>query len=213
MGKYTVTQSQYVNLTGKKNPSFFCAEGGGKEKVQGLNTDDFPVERVSWEDAQECIKLMKAPQGMRRVSLPSEAQWEWGARGGRGNGRAFYWGDTLNGDKANCVGNYPYGTERKGPSLERPTPVGSYEEKSRHAWGLCDMSGNVWQWCEDYYGDYGQLPRGRNPVQRVKQSNDRRVLRGGSWFNYSRYCLSAFRNDDAPDNRSNYNGFRVVLLP
>jgi formylglycine-generating enzyme required for sulfatase activity len=213
LAKYTVTQAQYVKLTGKPNPSGFCADGLGKDKVQGLNTDDFPVEQVSWNDAQECIKSMKAPQGMKRICLPSEAQWEWAARGGKGNGRAFYWGDVLNGDKANCHGNYPYGTETKGAYLGRTAKVGSYETEARHPWGLCDMAGNMCQWCEDYYGDYAQLPRGKNPVQTVKQSDDCRVLRGGSWYFSPRYCRCAIRNSYAPDNRNYSLGLRVVCLP
>jgi sulfatase modifying factor 1 len=213
LAKYTVTQAQYVKLTGKKNPSWFCADGAGKDKVQGLNTDDFPVEQVSWNDAQACIKSMKAPQGTKRVCLPSEAQWEWAARGGKGNGRAFYWGDVLNGDKANCNGVYPYGTETKGAYLDRTEKVGSYEAVARHPWGLCDMAGNVYQWCEDYYGEYAQLPRGNNPVQTVKQSEDLRVLRGGSWVYITWCCRCAYRNYFAPDDCVYSIGFRVAVLP
>ncbi len=213
MGKYTVTQAQYVKLTGKKNPSAFSADGSFKERVQGMDTDEFPVEMVSWDDCQECIKSMKAPQGLKKLSLPSESQWEWAARGGLGNGWAYYWGDVLNGDKANCDGNYPYGTETKGQYLGRTTKVGSCETKARHPWGLCDMAGNVYQWCEDYYGPYLKLPGGKNPIQTEKQSNDRRVLRGGSWNRLPVNCRSAYRNFDAPVNRVYNSGFRVVALP
>ena len=191
MAKTEMTQAQYVKLTGKQNPSNFSAEGDGKFAVAGLNTNDFPVEGVSWEGAQACIKGMKAPAGMKRIGLPSEVQWEWAARGGRGNGRAFYWGDELNGDKANSNGEFPYGTPTKGSYLERTTKVGSYETKAAHPWGLCDMHGNVYEWCEDYYGAYAKLPGGKNPAQTVEQLGDLRVLRGGSWFNYSSYCRSA----------------------
>jgi len=211
MAKMEMTQGQYVKLTGKKNPSWFCADGDGKDKVKGINTDEFPVENVSWYDAKECIKEMKLPSGMKKVGLPSEAQWEWACRGGRGNGRAFYWGDVLNGDKANSNGNYPYGTTTKGTYEARTTKVGSYETKAPHPWGLCDMYGNVWEWCEDYYGEYAKLPGGKNPVQTSKQSNDVRVLRGGSWFYLSWFCRSAFRNYGAPGNRINNFGFRVVF--
>jgi formylglycine-generating enzyme required for sulfatase activity len=213
MAKYKMTQSQYVKLTGKKNPSHFSAEGGGKDKVKGLNTDDFPVERVSWDDAQECIKQMKVPSGLKRVCLPTEVQWEWAARGGRGNGRVFYWGDELNGDKANCAGSNPYGTTTKGNYLKRTTKVGSYEREAPHPWGLCDMAGNVFDWCEDWDGPYERLPTGTNPVQTTKQSSDRRVLRSGSWVAFPRGCRSASRYSHAPDVRVYFIGFRVVLLP
>ena len=213
MAKTEMTQGQYVRLTGKKNPSYFCADGEGKEKVRGKNADEFPVEDVSWEDAQACIKGMKVPQGMKRIGLPSEAQWEWACRGGKGNGRAFSFGDVLNGDKANSDGTIPYGTATKGSYLERTEKVGSYAAMAPHPWGLSDMHGNVWEWCEDYSGAYDKLPRGKNPVQTVKQSDDRRVLRGGSWYSDPALCRSAFRNDYAPDYRNDFLGFRVVVLP
>jgi formylglycine-generating enzyme len=215
LAKHKMTQAQYVKLTGKMNPSWFCADGKGKDKVSGLNTDDFPVDSVSWDDAQECIKSMKAPQGMKALSLPSEAQWEWAARGGLGNGRAFYWGNSLNGDKANCYGDFPYGTETKGAYLKRTEKVGSYEAKAPHPWGLCDMAGNVFDWCADYFGDYANLPRGKNPVQTAKPPNGRRVVRGGGFCYEGADCRSAFRYFPgfAPDVRINFYGFRVALLP
>jgi formylglycine-generating enzyme len=218
MGKYEVTQGQYVKLTGQKNPSWFCADSGGKEKVAGKNTDEFPVESVSWKDAHECVKAMMVPQGQKKVGLPSEVQWEWAARGGKGNGRAFYWGDVLNGDQANCDGSSPYGTTTKGPNLRRTTKVGRVESEAAHPWGLCDMAGNVWEWCEDYYGAYERLPGGKNPVQTIiqlqtiKQSGDRRVLRGGSFYDSPRSCRSALRFSGAPANRDFGYGFRVVCL-
>lgn len=213
MAKYALTQAQYVKLTGKKNPSWFCADGGGKSHVQGMNTDEFPVENVSWDDAHACLKVMKTPAGMKLIGLPSEVQREWAARGGRGNNRAFYWGNELNGDKANCNGNGPYGTTTKGAYLSRTAKVGSYESRSPHPWGLCDMVGNVWEWCEDYYGPYEKLPLGKNPVQREEQEKSRRILRGGSWYLDSWICRCAMRSTFAPDYRDNSLGFRVVVLP
>jgi formylglycine-generating enzyme required for sulfatase activity len=213
MATYKMTQSQYIKLTGKENPSYFSADGGGKDKVKGLNTDDFPVERVSWDDAQECIKQMKVPSRLKRACLPSEVQWEWAARRGRGNERAFYWGDELNGDKANCDGSvFPYGMTTKGNNLGRTSKVGSYEREAPHVFGLCDMVGNVYEWCEDYYGSYEKLPAGRNPVQTVRQTS-KRSLRGGSWNMYPLDCRSASRTYNEPDTPENFIGFRVVLLP
>ena len=212
MAKTEMTQAQYVKLTGKKNPSYFSAEGGDKAKVDGKNTDDFPVEGPSWDDAQECIKGMKVPSGMKRITLPSEAQWEWGCRGGRGNGRAFYFGDILNGDKAN-TGEIPYGTTTNGTYLGRPETVGSYDGKAPHPWGLSDMHGNVSEWCEDYYGEYEKLPFVKNPVQKVRQLGDHRVIRGGAWSTSSKFCRSAGRSYEAPDRHFFSVGFRVVILP
>ena len=213
MAKHEMTQAQYVKLTGKKNPSYFCADGGGKDKVKHLNTDDFPVEQVSWEDAGDCLKSVKVPSGMKKIGLPSEVQWEWACRGGRGNGRAYYFGDVLNGDKANSDGTEPYGTATKGDSKERTTKVGEYETRVPHPWNLCDMHGNVFEWCEDYFGEYAKLPGGKNPAQTARQSNDVRVLRGGSWGFNSRDCRSAYRGSFAPDFRDSDFGFRVAALP
>jgi formylglycine-generating enzyme len=213
MAKYTVTQAQYVKLTGKKNPSWFAAESGGKDKVDGLDTANFPVEQVSWNDAKECIKMMKVPSGMKKISLPSEVQWEWAARGSLGNDRVFYWGNTLIGEKANCNGNYSYALPTKGPFLQRTTKVGSYEERAPHPWGLCDMAGNVEQWCEDYFGPREKLPGGQNPVQTGKQSSGNRAIRGGSWCAGAGYCRSAYRFGLPPDTRMYMTGFRILIVP
>ena len=213
MAKTEMTQGHYVKLTGKKNPSWFCADGGGKNKVVGVNTDDFPVEQVSWEDAQTCIGEMQIPQGVKRIALPTESQWEWACRGGKGNGQAFSFGDILNGDKANSRADYPYGTTTKGTYLGRTEKVESYVTEAAHPWGLSDMHGNVWEWCEDYYDKYDKLPRGKNPVQTVKQHDGRRVLRGGSFFNYPVNCRSAYRSNGSPGYRYGYIGFRVVFVP
>jgi formylglycine-generating enzyme len=212
MAKFPMTQKQYAQLTGRK-PSHFSSNGDGKDKVASLSTDDFPVENVSWEDAQACIRKMQAPVGIRRFALPSEAQWEWAARGGRGNGQAFYWGDVLCGDKANCDGTVRFGTDLVGSWLERTSKVGSFAEKAPHPWGLCDMAGNVWNWCEDYDGAYQKLPNEKNPVQTVGQAGGRRILRGGSWFAISSACRSAERYNAPADYRSFTIGFRVVALP
>jgi formylglycine-generating enzyme required for sulfatase activity len=213
MAKYTITQTQYVKLTGKRNPSWFAAESGGKDKVRGLDTSDFPVEQVSWNDAKECIKMMKVPSGMKKISLPSEVQWEWAARGGLGNGHVFYWGDKLLGDEANCDGNHPYGSAVNGPYLERTAKVGSYEHQAPHPWGLCDMAGNVWQWCEDYFAQHEKLPDGKNPVQTAKQMSNNRSLRGGCWCASAGYSRSAYRWGLPPDARMYMTGFRVLILP
>ena len=218
MAKTEMTQSQYVKLTGKKNPSFFSANGKGKDFVKGIKTDDFPVEGVSWDDAQECIKRIKvSSEEAKRIGLPSEAQWEWACRGGKGNGRAFYFGDILNGDQANCDGSMPYGTTTKGANLRRTEKVGSYAAKAPHPWGLCDMHGNVFEMCEDWGGDYRDLPNGKNPVQTLKATGgwtDVRVMRGGCWIEASS-CRSAHRNGTPTggERGDHYTGFRIVLIP
>jgi formylglycine-generating enzyme required for sulfatase activity len=213
LAKYPVTQEQYEKLIGK-NPSYFSKSGYGKAKVQGMDTSRFPVEQVSWDDAKTfCEKLMdkhggQMPAVLRkqkyRFALPTEAQWEYACRAGTST--PFYFGSELNGKQANCDGNFPYGTRDTGPSKRRTTKVGEYGENK---FGLCDMHGNVYQWCQDYYGPY-DLPA-KDPLRSVKYSEECRVLRGGSWLHNARHCRAAYRLDVAPGRCVNDAGFRVAF--
>jgi formylglycine-generating enzyme required for sulfatase activity len=202
LGKYTVTQEQWEAVMGN-NPSFFSKQGNGKGNVQGMDTSRFPVEQVSWDDCQDFLKKLNekitipAAMGKSKFALPHEDEWEYACRGGKGNKQPFYFGDELNGTQANCNGNFPYGTATKGAYLKRTTEVGSYEKIAPHPWGLCDMSGNVWQWCENKHENH----------------NNRRVVRGGSFFNDARSCRPANRVSIVPGNRNLDYGLRVVVLP
>jgi formylglycine-generating enzyme required for sulfatase activity len=204
LGRYTVTQEQYQQLTGK-NPSWFSSARGRKTKVEGLDTGRFPVEEVSWEDATAfCAKL--AEKSGRKARLPSEAEWEYACRAGTTT--PFHFGTALNGTQANCDGTYPYGTQKKGPYLGRTCQVKSYPA---NAFGLCDMHGNVWQWCQDWYADScADLP-GADPIRADKGSHDARVQRGGSWIHNARFCRAACRSADAPTSRADHRGFRVAF--
>jgi formylglycine-generating enzyme required for sulfatase activity len=205
LAKYPVTQQQYEAITGK-NPSYFCKEGKGTAEVKDLDTRQFPVEWVSWADAQAfCKKLAESDKQKRRFRLPTEAEWEYACRAGTTT--PFSFGAELNGQQANCNGNYPYGTTDKGPSKGRPTKVGAYGE---NPWGLCDMHGNVFQWCADYYGPCdGFNPK--DPLRTEKHAEDRRVLRGGSWYDYASNCRAAYRIRGTPDGRDYSVGFRVAF--
>ena len=185
-----VTQSLYEEVMGS-NPS----------NLKGKN---LPVERVSWEDAQKfCAELAKRlPKGLK-ASLPTEAQWEYSCRAG--SKTAYSFGDELNGDKANCNGNYPYGTTSKGTYLSKTSAVKSY---APNAWGLYDMHGNVREWCLDYYGAY---PTGTAVDPRGPNTASNRVNRGGSWYSLARFCRSADRSGDSPDLRDDNLGFRFLL--
>jgi hypothetical protein len=116
LGTYTVTQKQYRTVM-KTNPSCFSKDGGGKDKVKGLDTDDFPVETVSWGEADKfCKKLSALPaekKAKRSYRLPSEAEWEYACRAGTTT--PFHFGKSLSSRQANCNGNYPYGGAVKGP--------------------------------------------------------------------------------------------------
>ena len=167
------------------------------------DTNRFPVEMVSWDDCQEFLKKLDekkiAARGKGKFCLPHENEWELAARGGKGNKQPFYFGDELNGKQENCDGNDPYGTATKGPHLERTTAVGSYEVAAPHPWGLCDMSGNVWQLCENKYDNENNLVvvRGGScekpseflslgPPQRLGTCRPRRQYRLPSLFPHGR---------------------------
>ncbi len=193
------TQEQYEAVIGK-NPSCFSVKGGQKAKLEpGMDTAKFPVEQVSWFDAEAFAKEIRA-------SLPTEAQWEYACRAGTITD--FHFGTSLNGIDANCDGTKPHGTPETGPNLQRPTQVASYP---RNAFGLHDMHGNVWEWCRDWYAEKTDDLAEKDPERTVKQSDDRRVLRGGSWYFSAYNCRAAHRLlSNAPDSRNSSYGFRVV---
>ncbi len=179
MGKYPVTQAQWQSVMGN-NPSLF----------KGAN---LPIHKVSWNECQEFIKKCK----ILDLQLPHEDQWEYACRGGKGNKQAFYWGNTLNGNKANCDGFVPYRT-KKSNRMGRATEVGSYEKAAPHPWGLCDMIGNVWEWCENFYSEEGTC-------QLLK------VFRGGGWCNPCYCCRAAARCGSYQNCRDDIVGFRLSI--
>jgi formylglycine-generating enzyme required for sulfatase activity len=195
-----VTQRQYEQVMGQ-NPSYFTeGKGGGA---------DHPVERVSWDDAQEfCRRLSELPAEKahgRVYRLPTEAEWEFACRAGQTAPFAF--GTALSSRDANFNGNYPYGGAQRGPYLERTTRVASYLP---NAFGLFDMHGNVWEWCADYY-DHAYLRTGPGTDPPGPRSGSKRVVRGGSCYNIGRFCRSAYRFGVIPTNRALDIGLRVVM--
>jgi formylglycine-generating enzyme required for sulfatase activity len=165
-------------------------------------TDEHPVTCVSWNDVQDFIKKLNQRESQYNYRLPTEAEWEYAARAGTTT--PFGFGETLDTDQANYDGNYPYAGGPRGIYRKKTTPVKNF---SPNAWGLYDMHGNVWEWCQDWYGDY---PSGSVTDPQGPQSGDDRVLRGGSWLNFARLCRSAYRNWRTPDDRRSANGFRLV---
>jgi formylglycine-generating enzyme required for sulfatase activity len=144
--------------------------------------------------------------------LASEAQWEYACRAGTAT--PFYFGDVLDGSQANCNGDlFPYGTETKGPDLGRTCPVGGDKGKEYkpNQFGLYDMHGNVNQWCLDYYGPYEGL-KNEDPVQLDKGTQNRRVLRGGSWGSGGWQCRAAYRGSLDPGGPYVIVGIRVCVL-
>jgi formylglycine-generating enzyme required for sulfatase activity len=212
LGIYPVTQEQFQRVMGT-NPSYFCPGGESKEDVAGLDTKQFPVENVLWKNALSfCKKLSALPEEKRcgRVyRLPSEAEWEYCCRGGAPSYQVFHFGNSLSSTQANFDGNSPYGGADAGPYLERPCKVGSY---TPNGFGLYDMHGNVWDWCNDWYGYwyYRESPRADPPGP---PGGSRRVIRGGSYSHFGSGCRSAYRLGTTLAYRSSFLGFRVALVP
>ncbi len=166
-----------------------------------------PVEQVSWEDAVEFCERLKQKTG-KAYRLPTEAEWEYAARAGTTSTFAF--GPTISPRIVNYDGKYPYGSAEKGVYRNKTVEVGSLG--FANAFGLFDMQGNVWEWCEDvrYNGYTGAPADGSAWTNSGNQSM--RVLRSGAWNNTARYCRSACRNLNRPDHRFYDIGFRVVVV-
>jgi formylglycine-generating enzyme required for sulfatase activity len=180
IGKYEVTQAQWREVMGN-NPSYFseCYE--------------CPVEQVSWHDVQDFIRKLNQITG-KKFRLPTEAEWEFAARGGNQNRGHKYSGSDLIGSVAWYSDN----------SEDRTHPVG---QKSPNELGIYDMSGNVWEWCNDWYDSYSSGGQ-NNPVGPGKGTF--RVLRGGSWFRNAFNCRITIRSDANSDYRNSNIGFRLV---
>ncbi|MCT7981054.1 bifunctional serine/threonine-protein kinase/formylglycine-generating enzyme family protein [Laspinema olomoucense] len=180
-----------------------------------------PVEQVSWEDCIEfCLRLNQATGQPYR--LPSEAEWEYACRAGTTT--PYHFGPTLSPQVANYHGNYNYGQGKKGEYREKTISVGSLN--APNAWGLHDMHGNVYEWClDDWHDSYEGAPTdGRAWIKNDNHSQSNmdwlkdllnkesitKLLRGGSWDYYPRFCRCAYRNNYPRDVKDNYLGFRVV---
>jgi formylglycine-generating enzyme required for sulfatase activity len=189
IGKYEVTQAQWQQVMGK-NPSFF------NEDKLGRTALDHPVERMSWNDVQEFLQKLNEQAGEKRYRLPSEAEWEYAARAGTET--MYFFGNDI--DQLKEYAWYSKNSDSK------THPVG---QRKPNAWGLYDMHGNVWEWCQDWYGsDYYSKSPSKNP--QGPSSGKARVLRGGAWDNDPENCRSADRSWRAPNGWYIDFGFRVV---
>ena len=233
MAKFETTQEQFEKLL-ERNSAAFSAMGDRKSRVTGMNTADFPVERVTWYDCIEfCNKLSEAEGkspcyalsdiershdesitsatvGMVQGTgyrLPTEAEWEYACRAGTTT--VFHFGNQLNAEQANVNGKYPFGTTTEGPYLWRTNKVGTHAANN---FGLHDMCGNVWEWCQDGYGEsaYGEFASKTAVDPVVEGGVPFRVLRGGSWYSNGRFARSASRFKMIPGSQHNIYGFRVV---
>ncbi len=179
-----VTQKQWEAVMGN-NPSEFRGNG------------DRPVEQVSWKDAQGFIKKLNTREGRKVFGLPTEAQWEYACRAGTET--SYYTGDTEEDlDRAGWYDNNSNSTTHQ------------VAQKEPNSFGLYDMHGNIREWCQDWKGDYPTI----DVIDPYGPSNGSvRVVRGGGWDIPARCCRAAYRDWDGPDNRYDFLGFRLVLLP
>ena len=207
MGRYPVTQEQWqivaalpqVERALKANPSRFKG-------------DKKPVEGVNWYEAKEFCDHLSKDTG-REYRLPSEAEWEYACRAGTTT--PFHFGETITTDLANYRGtdnkeykwSGSYGEGPKGEYRAETTPVGTFPPNN---FGLCDMHGNVWEWCEDHWHDNYQNAPTDGSSWTTNGDSSLCVLRGGSWYVVPRNCRSATRDFINPELASYVIGFRVV---
>jgi len=184
---YPVTQALWAAVMGN-NP----AASKGENK---------PVQKVSWQDCQQFIMRLNELFESHNYRLPTEAEWEYACRAG--SNWPFWNGGNLTAEQANYNGNYPYLNTPKGSYHGQPTGVGSYMP---NAWGLYDMHGNVFEWCQDKYSDYPSESV-VDPVSLAGVSG--RVIRGGAWSSIAQNCRSAARNFHASSGKSVGIGFRL----
>jgi sulfatase modifying factor 1 len=209
MGAHTVTQEQWKEVMGN-NPS--RQQGQWRNSRPGAR--NLPVENVSWEDCQEFCKKLR-DKDKKPYRLPTEAEWEYSCRAGTTT--PFHFGNTISTDVANYDGNsYTYGNSKHGENRKTTMPVGSFPP---NAFGLYEMHGNVWQLCQDWYGEYPKEevvdPQGpeKGGHRGAPENGEGRVQRGGSWWGPPWHCRSACRGKEEPGNlRTMACGFRVCFF-
>jgi len=202
MARYpiTVTQWKAIRYLPKVN----------KDLNYIVSDSNFPVTLVSWDDAIEFCARLSNHTG-KKYRLPSEAEWEYACRAGTTT--PFHFGETITTDLANYNGYYTYASESRGKDRGYNRPVGSFPP---NAFGLHNMHGNVWEWCEDdWHQNYQNAPTDGSAWLSGASRNKRKVMRGGSWDDSPADCRSASRNYDDRSDRDHFSnvGFRVVCVP
>jgi formylglycine-generating enzyme required for sulfatase activity len=200
ISRFPITQEQWraiANLT--------SVDRSLNPDPSNLKGDNQPVEQVSWHDAQEfCARLAKISG--RDYRLPSEAEWEYACRAGTTT--PFHFGEAIAPNLANYDGNYTYGLAPLGEYRQRTVAIGSFPVAN--AFGLCDMHGNVWEWCADpWHDNYHQAPCDGN-VWEAGGIQNHRLLRGGSWYCLPSLCRAAQRHWDQADHGGSGISFRVA---
>ncbi len=233
MGKYEVTVAEFRRFIAESGYKTDAEKGGdswvwnGSEPVltKGVNwrcgvsgrvrpksEENHPVVHVSWNDAVEYCRWLSEKTG-KWYRLPTEAEWEYACRAG--SRTPFNKGENLTTSQANYNGNYPYNNNRKGQYRAKTVAVDTF---APNAWGLYNMHGNVWEWCDDVYsGTYYDECKAKglveNPGGPAPEVGSYRVIRGGGWNFNAEICRSAFRAYDTPVRRFFSVGFRLVFVP
>lgn len=216
IGRYAVTLGEFgafVKETGYSLPDEgFTCEGGDWDVHKGSSfrnpgfaqDDSYPVVCVNWRDAKAYAEWLSDKTG-KEYRLPSEAEWEYACRAGTQT--PFWWGSPISTDQANYDGNGTFGGGKKGEYRQKSVPVNSFQP---NPWGLYQVHGNVWEWCEDCWNE-GYTGAPCDGSAWTSGDCSQRVTRGGSWDMDPQYHRSASRdrNDPAGD-RSSIEGFRVV---
>ena len=184
------TQELWQTVMGKNPAHFHNINKGGPQH---------PVEQISWLDAQEFLIALQKHVQEAHASLPTEAEWEYACRADTTT--PFSFGENIHPQLVNYDGNRPYAGAKKGINRQQTVAV---KALAANPWGLYQMHGNVWEWCEDVLRE--------NYAQALDAGGkDLRAFRGGSWFSFAQFVRSAYRNCDGPDRRYSNLGFRFVL--
>ena len=194
IGQFEVTQAQWEAVMGTSIYQQKSAAGGSGMAGVG---PDYPMYYVSWEEASEFCRILSRKTG-KKYSLPTEAEWEYAARGGQKSDKTKFSG-------SNLVSYVAWYDDNSNSSTH---PVGS---KNSNELDIYDMSGNVWEWCYDWYSNSYSRGDVDNPTGPASGSS--RVLCGGSWCSNASYCRVSYRNCSSPGNRFSNLGFRVVRRP
>jgi formylglycine-generating enzyme required for sulfatase activity len=203
LGRYPVTQAQWRVAAG-----YDRSNRDLNPEPSRFKGDNLPVEQVSWEDAQEFCQRLSVKTG-KDYRLPSEAQWEYACRAGTET--PFHFGEIITTEIANYNGNSTYNGSPKGERSEKTIEVGSFPAND---WGLHDMHGNVWEWCEDdYHSSYDRAPNDGSAWVDSDRTKTSKLLRGGSWYFDPANCRSAVRVHHSRGIAIHDVGFRVCCVP
>ncbi|MEO1353990.1 MAG: formylglycine-generating enzyme family protein [Cyanobacteria bacterium J06635_15] len=200
MGRYPITQAQWQALAAR-------SQVNRKLNIEpaAFKGDNRPVEQVSWQDAIEFCDRLTRYTG-RPYRLPTEAEWEYACRAGKTT--PFYFGQSITTELINYKGSITYANSPQGEYREETTPVDYFGVAN--AFGLCDMHGNVYEWCQDHWHENYQGASDNGNVWLTSDPKTNRVIRGGAWLYEPKHCRSASRYTYPPDSRLYDTGFRIV---